>query len=147
MAHLRTQLRNRAIADLTGLTTTGSNVFASRVYPMESGNIPGLCIYTREETVTPATIAAPRLQMRELQLVIDGYAVATSNLDSTLDQIALEVEEAMAGDVTLNSLAKTIVLQSVDADYSDEGERPAGMVRLLYVIEYAALENDLETAQ
>jgi len=85
--------------------------------------------------------------MRELQLVIDGYAVATSNLDNTLDQIALEVEEAMAGDVTLNSLAKTIVLQSVDADYSDEGERPAGMVRLLYVIEYAALENDLETAQ
>lgn len=146
MAHLRKQLRDRAITDLTGLTTTGSNVYASRVYPMASGNLPGICVYTRDESIEVSTIVPPRTQMRELRLVIEGYAVSTTVLDDTLDQIALEVEEAMAGDITMNGLAKTIRLQSVEADYSDEGERPAGMVRLIYVIEYAAVENDLENA-
>jgi len=145
MAHIRTQLRDRVAANLASLSSTGSRVFKSRIYPMDAASLPGICIYTRDESVEASTISAPRLQMRELQVVIEGYAISTTVLDNTLDQIALEIEEAMAGDITLNGIAKVINLQSVDADFSDEGERPAGMIRLTYVVLYAALENDLET--
>ena len=48
--HLRRQIRERAATTLTGLATTGSNVFQSRFYPMESAGLPGLCIYTKDET-------------------------------------------------------------------------------------------------
>ena len=82
--------------------------------------------------------------MRELTLIVEGYAASTTVLDDTLDQIALEVEKALAADITLNNLAKTTKLQSVDAEYSDEGEKPVGIIRLTYAIEYAALENNPE---
>lgn len=40
MAHLREQIRDRVVTDLTGLTTTGSRVFRSRIYPLENNDLP-----------------------------------------------------------------------------------------------------------
>ena len=36
--HIRQQIREKFGTTLTGLTTTGSNVFESRVYPLENTN-------------------------------------------------------------------------------------------------------------
>ena len=36
MAHLRKQIRDDVVTTLTGLSTTGSKVYASRVYPIDS---------------------------------------------------------------------------------------------------------------
>ena len=40
MAHKRTSIRNNVTTALTGLTTTGSNVFESRIYPNELSKLP-----------------------------------------------------------------------------------------------------------
>ena len=105
MAHLRRQIRERAASTLTGLTTTGSNVFQSRVYPMESADLPGLCIYTNSETVDIASIGTTRTVFRELNLIVEGYASASTNLEDTLDQIGKEIEVAFSGDIKINNLA------------------------------------------
>ena len=42
MAHVRKQIRDAVITTLTGLSTTGSNVFRSRIYPLESNKITGI---------------------------------------------------------------------------------------------------------
>ena len=47
--HIRQQIRERIATNVTGLATTGSNVYQSRVYPMASGNLPGLLIYSTSE--------------------------------------------------------------------------------------------------
>ena len=60
MAHYRQQIRERVATTLTGLTTTGSNVFQSRVYPIENTELPCLLIYTREESSEPLAINPPR---------------------------------------------------------------------------------------
>ena len=52
MAHLRKQIRDNVVTALTGLSTTGSRVYASRVYP----NLPGLCVYTKSESVEILTM-------------------------------------------------------------------------------------------
>ena len=44
--HLRQQIRERIGTTLTGLSTTGTNVFQSRVYQLEDSNLPALLIYT-----------------------------------------------------------------------------------------------------
>ena len=48
--HIRQQIRERAGTILTGLTTTGSNVFETRIYPLSNTNLPALAIYTKNET-------------------------------------------------------------------------------------------------
>ena len=40
MAHQRKTIRDQVITYLTGLTTTGSNIFNSRVYPNEQSKLP-----------------------------------------------------------------------------------------------------------
>ena len=60
MAHVRKQIRDAVITALTGLSTTGSNVFRSRIYPLESNKIPGLCVFSKSEATTFDTLTRPR---------------------------------------------------------------------------------------
>jgi hypothetical protein len=83
--------------------------------------------------------------MRELEVVIEGYAVGVSNLDNTLDQITLEVEEAMVTDVTRGGYAKDTELSSVEVEYSGDGEKPVGVAKMTFLVTYATIENDAET--
>ena len=102
--HIRQQIREKLKTTLTGLNTTGSTVYESRVYPLES--VPALVIYTKSETSEPIVIGTDRVMSRELSVVVEGYVKANSNFDDTIDTISKEVEEAIAADRTLDGLAK-----------------------------------------
>ena len=99
--HVRQQIREKIGTTLTGLTTTGSNVFESRVYPLENANLPALIIYTKEESSEPIVIGTQRLMSRELSVVVEGYAKATSNFDDTIDTISKPQAEQEFGPIFL----------------------------------------------
>ena len=85
--HIRQQIRERAGTVLTGLTTTGSNVFETRIYPLSNTNLPALAIYTKNETSEPIVISTNRLMSRELELIVEVYVKQTSNFDDQVDKI------------------------------------------------------------
>jgi len=64
--HVRQQIREYFGSTLTGLTTTGSNVYESRVYTLQDNTLPSLVIYTKNETSEPIVIGTNRLMSREL---------------------------------------------------------------------------------
>ena len=145
MAHLRQSIRERIATDVTGLSTTGSNVFQSRVYPVEDASLPCLLVYTTSEESEVDTMESPRAMKRLLNVIVQGVVGATTP-DDTLDTISKEVEVAIAGDVTINSLAKNSFLSSTEIEYNAEGAKPIGIVRLNYVVEYRNLDNAPESA-
>ena len=144
MAHLRQQIRERVATTLTGLTTTGSNVFQSRVYPLENTKLPCLLIYTREESSEPLDMGPPRTIEKRLSLVVEGYVKANSNYDDTIDTITKEVEVAMYGDRLINNLAKDSFLVSTDISFNGEGDNPLGIVVMTFEIPYHHTEGTLE---
>ena len=144
--HVRQQIREKIGTTLTGLTTTGSNVFESRVYPLENANLPALIIYTKEESSEPIVIGTQRLMSRELSVVVEGYAKATSNFDDTIDTISKEVEAAIAADRTLDGLAKDTYLESTEIEFNAEGEKPLGYVSLTFLTNYYVKENAPDVA-
>ena len=144
--HLRRQIRERTATTLTGLTTTGSNVFQSRVYPMESAGLPGLCIYTTEETVEIQSMGGTRNVSRDLTLIVEGYATDSANVDDTLDQIGKEIEVAMSGDITLNDLAQDSYLSSVEITLSGDGSTGIGKITHSYTVVYQNAENAPDAA-
>lgn len=146
MAHVRKQIRDAIVTAVTGLTTTGSNVFRSRLYPLESSKLPGLCIFTRSEAVEFDTLTMSRSINRVLDVIIEGYVSATANYDNTLDQIAVEVEEALAADATLGGLAKDLQVTAFEADFSADGDQPVAVGRFTVTVQYRTAENDVETA-
>ena len=144
MAHLRQQIRERVATTLTGLTTTGSNVFQSRVYPIENTKLPCLLIYTREESSEPLDMSPPRTIEKRLSLVVEGYVQANSNYDDTIDTITKEVEVAMYGDRLINNLAKDSFLVSTDISFNGEGDNPLAIVVMTFEIPYHHTEGTLE---
>ena len=145
MAHLRQSIRERIGTLVTGLSTTGSNVFQSRVYPVEDGSLPCLLVYTTSEESEVTEIASPRPMTRFLNVIVQGVVGATTP-DDTLDDISKEVEVALAGDVSINSLANNSFLSSTTIEFNAEGAKPIGTVMLNYVVEYRNLDNAPESA-
>jgi hypothetical protein len=144
--HLRRQIRERVATTLTGLSTTGSNVFQSRIYPMESAGLPGLCVYTQEESVGIQSMGGTRNVSRDLTLIIEGYASASSNIDDTMDAIGKEVEVAMAGDIEINNLAQDSYLSGVEITLSGDGSTGIGKITHSYTVVYQNAENAPDAA-
>ena len=87
-----------------------------------------------------------RVMERELSLVVECYAKANSNFDDTIDTISKEVEEAIAADTTLNSLAKDIFIQSTEIEFNAEGESPVGYATLTFLTTYHVKETNPDVA-
>ena len=71
--HLRRQIRERIATRVTSLSTTGSNVFQSRAYPIEESKLPCLLVYDSEESVTLQAMGGTRGVASELTVNIEGY--------------------------------------------------------------------------
>ena len=142
MAHARQTIREQVGTTLTGLATTGSNVYQSRVYPLQESNLPALLIYTKEESSEAIVMGSNRVIQRELTLAVEAYVKTNSNSDDTIDTIAEEVETAIGADSTLNNKAKDVFLVSTDINYVGEGENPVAVATLNFLVSYCTDEND-----
>ena len=144
MAHIRKTIRENIGTALTGLSTTGSSVFESRTFPINFSALPALLIYTKDEEVIEFSLKTPRTQFRQLQVIIEAHIKGTSNIDDTIDTIAEEVEEAMVTDVTRGGHAKDTRLVSTEIEF-EEATSKVGLAIFTYVIEYATVENAVQT--
>ena len=141
MAHQRKTIRDQVITYLTGLTTTGSNVFNSRVYPNEQSKLPLLNVYTLSES---SELDAIGRLLRSVDLVVEGFASANSSIENTLDTIATEVEEALAVDSTLNGTCKNHFISSTEVTLANESSLPIGVVRMVFTVQYRTTQSDVE---
>ena len=145
MAHVRKAIREHVVTTITSLSTTGSNVYETRYFPLQTGNLPALIVYTLDETVEDYTIGQnTRTQFRALNLIIEAHCRGTANIDDTLDTIAEEVEEAMVTDITRGGNAKDTKLVSTEVDF-DTASQKTGLMRLTYLISYNTVENAVQT--
>ena len=145
MAHIRKSIREHVVTTVTSLSTTGSNVYETRYFPLQTGNLPALIVYTLDETVEDYTIGQnTRTQFRALNLIIEAHCRGTANIDDTLDTIAEEVEEAMVTDITRGGHAKDTKLVATDVEF-DTASQKTGLMRLTYLISYSTVENAVQT--
>ena len=133
MAHKRTSIRNNVTSTLTGLTTTGSNVFESRIYPNELAKLPLLNIYSNTETSELLTIGKIE---RNLEIMVEGFAKATTNVDEALDTIAKEVEIALATDLTRGGHAKETYLTNTEYELENIGNQQLGVIKMTFNVQY-----------
>lgn len=147
MAHVRQQIRDRIASVLsTSATLVNQRVYTTRVSPLTSANLPAITVYTGAEVSNLQTMGA-RTLMRNLDVAVDIYVRATSNTDSDVDTIAVQVEEAIANDFTVNGLAKSVVLTGTDIDFNADAEQPIGIARLTFSVSYITAINNVETAK
>ncbi len=139
--HARQQIRDKLIAILTGLTTTGANVFGSRIYNHDS--LPSIAIYTQNEELGEESGTR---QLRLLNVVVEVRVTAVSGFDDTLDTISAEIETAIfASDTTLQGLCKDFDFEGLEIEYSGDGEQPIALMNMRFVALYRVDKTDVTT--
>lgn len=145
MTHARTQIRKAVVNALKGNTAAENRVYESRVYPLDDPKLPALLVFTPQESMGQPSIQRPRTQMRQLQLMVEGYLKARGDIDSDADALALEVEQLLGADPTLGGLVKDAMLDTTATRLSGEGEKPVAIVSLTFLILYSVKENAPQT--
>lgn len=136
--HVRKQIRDAAKTALTGLTTTGARVYATRPdeQPLQSSELPGLRVFTKDETVEVITTGPLRRRERLLELVVEACVRETSGYDDDVDLIAKEVETALDADVSLGGLCQDIKPVSFSLEVDAAGEQPVAVGRMTFQVRY-----------
>lgn len=140
MTHARQQIREAAATALTGLATTGSRVYQSRVHPLADSKLPCLLVSTDDEDVSRIDVHSPGINERSLDLVIRAVAKTKTNLDDTLDTMAAEVETAL-GNTTLSGKVKELYLTRISVAMTGEGETPVGELAMTWRAVYYTASN------
>jgi hypothetical protein len=140
--HARQQIRERIVQEVTGLQTTGSTVYETRIYPHDV--LPSLAVYTlRDQVVEPQTLG--KQVHRMLRVAIEARAKPAdggATVDDQLDTICAEVEAAIMDDPTLGSMVQTIELVETEIEVSGTLERPVGVARMLWDVTYTVAADD-----
>ena len=151
MSHVRKQIRDQFVTLLTaGVTLVSSRVYATRVYPLTQAKLPAITVTIGSESsglmTMGATMGSKSLD-RTVEIAVSVYENATASLDSAIDAIAVQIEEAIGEDFTLGGIAKESVLTSTSIDFSGETEQPVGIATLTFSVRYVTSLTDVETAR
>lgn len=140
--HLRDQILAATAAALTGLATTGNDVFLDQDNPLEDGELPGLTIVQAGESTEVLSMPRPRLMQAVLDVDISAYTKRThaqADVRKQINTICKEVQIAMASASLAG--AKYATLVQTDFDLNGDAENPVAMARMRYQILYVFEEN------
>lgn len=144
--HLRRQIREAAVTALTGLTTTSTRVFGSRVRAIAQADLPCLRVYCDDESIELKSMGSERARMRTLALVVEGCAAANADMDDTLDAIAKEVEIALDGNQGLGVGVKFIEPREIKSEFAGEGEKIIAVITMRFEAVYYAAKGAPDVA-
>lgn len=146
MAHPRKQIRDAAVTALTGLTTTGSNVFESPIYPLTDADLPALRVFARGDSFGALdrgwTTAGSDWSgySRTVELVVEAVVKTATTPFETIDTICEEVEAALEAKTAWTGVTGGEVVQvryrNTIIDLSGESEIKQAVARVTYDVEY-----------
>ncbi len=150
--HVRTQIREAVVAEVTGLVTAGTNVFDSRVWVFEDSDLPALNVTTPADDLATESEDSGLSQTRHCTVVIQGRVKTADDYAAVLDNLDKEVTEALAdatevqSSTTLKSLTSTFVWLSWELEtISGEQDEPLlvglSTFKATYQVSAADLEN------
>jgi hypothetical protein len=140
--HVRRAIREAVAIKLTGLPLTGERVFTSRVRELRDNELPALIVETPSESVSygQGGPVRPRVQSREQVVNVVVVASAAEDVDDVLDDIAEQVEAALAADPTLGLGAKDLRLTGTQSAIAGDGPDLRGVARLQYTVSVSTRE-------
>jgi len=138
MSSERKKIRH-AIVDLLKRkkTSAGRKVFGNRSTNVWQEDLPAIMVYPRSEDVSERS-KSPREITRSLSMAIE---IVTDGKDDDeaadrMDDLADQVERILGVDETLGCTTDDIILDSVEFDYEDKGERSIMSATLVYLLTY-----------
>jgi len=129
---------------VTGLTTTGTNVFRGRAYPLEATDLPGLLVYMGPDTVQGELMDS--LIDWNLGVAIEAYVqTASAVVDTELAKIRKEVHAAIMAtpQLGLAFVIDTRPALAAEPEIDGDGSKPIARRRLEFIVNYRSSRADI----
>ena len=146
---VRSDIRDAVDALLVAArTSAGTNIYQHRNLALEDALLPAINLQTLSETSSPLTMGmSSGLLERDLLLRIEGYYKSSATegqsgeedaILTALEDLAADIEVAMAADVTLGGKAKDSYLSSTEIESDADGSvaNEVGVITLEYMVKY-----------
>ena len=150
--HIRTQIREAVVLEVTGLATAGTSVFDSRVWMFEDAELPALNVTTPADELDDGSEDAGLSQVRHCTVVIQGRVKASDDYAAVLDNLDKEITEALADatEVQVSSTLKSLTSTFVWIDWeleniSDDQDKPVLVGLSTFKATYKVSAEDLES--
>ena len=146
--HIREQAMVAFLSAVTGLATTGSKVTRSRVHLVSQSELPHLSVYQGSEVPQfedNDNEAAVIHSYYRLQVLVEVTVEASSgSLETSLNQVSLEVADAINADVTLGlaGVLDTFETGHARPEIIGEKEKRTGKMEMEYSVVYRRLRSD-----
>lgn len=127
------------VTAVTGLTTTGANVFRGRVYELPETSLPCLCVYLgfdnpRSDGGSSSWVYIDSDLTINIEAVVKDSSV---QVDTTLNQIRYEVGQALQDDVTQGlSYVMNTTEGAAGVSLDGGGDETVGRMRMEWTILY-----------
>jgi len=150
MTHLVDQIVGAISAALTGLPTTGANVFDGEPRQLGEDKLPALVIEEGDDRAVPTTRLYPRIIGHTQSFTV--YAVVKAKEPASIRrQIRLEVEKALAlagpnlgGQIKLTKDIRPAGASAPRGDY--DSETPVSILGINFEVDYQHLETTPDVA-
>jgi hypothetical protein len=138
MSHKRQIIRDAIINQLKDKTDAGGSIYGNRVKPLFDQFLPAILVYSKQENILEDqyNIDGYAPLKRELEIAIEAVILGGDEFDQKLETIADQIESALDGFEIETRKADLIKLKSTEIDYSIEGSKIYGAVRLTYSVIY-----------
>ena len=139
MSHGRQQIRDALATLLTGLATTGSNVFVAPSAPIPAGIPYSIEIHDPSEEPLPEGRNLDTISRRKLSVLVTVRAKpdeGQGNATDKADDIALEVEKKIQTDRKLGGFCEAFGPPAMRKEIVGEQERPLAVAVLTFEIFY-----------
>ena len=144
MSHRAEQIMVALLANITGLTTTGTNAQRGRVYALSTA--PGLTLVMGADEVADDLRSFTRL-VRHLSVEITAHVKTTSQLETDINQIKTEIFAALMADITqgLNFVIQTDLEIDEAPELDAEQDQPTARATMQWRVTYAHSGTSTET--
>ena len=144
MSHPRTAIRDALVdrlktkVDDVFPTDAEDKIYGSRSKPLFDQFLPAILVYARNENVIEERFASDGFgpTKRELDIAFEAVVLGGEEVDTALDKIAKQIENAFDGWEMPTRKADVLKLKSTEIDIAIEGSKTYGAIRLTYKITY-----------
>ena len=145
MAHARNTIKTAFLNALAGVGTMDGDVIVDPIYPTDPAELPVLRLFIERDDLNEDGGEMGNEVGRDLVVIVEAVASASSGVANTLDTLCYEVEYEVHSDVALGALAFDLFLRSTEIDLDGEGENPVGTARMEWVVSYRTDRTDPDT--
>lgn len=144
MESVRTRIRKKLKALLTGIDVTGDRVFYDHVYAISAKNFPCLAIHTQDEKPVKVSLGTPAVLENTLSVNIYILVSAKDEYQDIHDNVLMQIRHLIASNINLDGLVISISIENIDVDVDDTVMPPIASLLINLEVVYRAMENKLD---